>query len=492
MRATITFGLTLLLLAAPATAKSSLTKAETSALKTAERQLLSLAKYAARGKDLTSATKELELGLAIVPDSKRLKREVTKVEKKVKKAKKRAKKKRYKATTVKASFRSKLSEKTQKAHEKVALSLADAALATEKEFPKRYMHYVGLIQTYLPIKAALDRLDLVYFKPYQSWVSKTEAATLSAGGERFEGKLLNASAVEALNRQHATFSNPWILSDEVHEIRTTVPLRQARRILAYVGAYRRYFLKRFGDVWKLKTPKGKLPVIVTRTQAELQQQMTKFTGGSGALGSQGIQGAAFYMQSTGTLNPCFVTMEPKDATGRTFTIKNFTELQIPLAHEVTHQIAFEYSKFDANATRQIQHQFWSVEAIANYMGYHSYDGTKWTLTHPRTIPMGQGMIEGPFAHCVHNVNSLTPIKQLMGFNQQQFVTVNNYHLAATLAYFLLEGEGKKYRKQFVKLLQTVHRVKDTANTFEKSFPGVSQDKMQAEFLRFVKKIKLDS
>ena len=71
------------------------------------------------------------------------------------------------------------------------------------------------------------------------------------------------------------------------------------------------------------------------------------------------------------------------------------------------------------------------------------------------------------------------------------MSVNNYHQAATLASFLLEGEGGKYRKQFVKLLQAVHRVKDTSSTWEKAFPGVDRDQMQREWVRFVKAIELD-
>lgn len=469
------------LLAAPALGAPKLLKAEKTALKKAERELLKLAKFAYRGRDLSAARAELELGLAVAPESKRLKREVKKVEKRAKKKKQRA---------PKATFPAKLTKKRVAVHKAVSLFLADAALATEKAHPKRYDRYLKLIQTRFPSQAALDKLDLVYFAPYYAWVSKTEAALLKSGGERHGGKALNASAVQALDQRHATWSNPWVVSDEIHEVRTTVGLRKAKQILAYVAAYRKYFLGRFGSLWQLRKPSGKLPIIVTRTQAELQQQMQKITGGR--MGSQGIQGAAFYLQTTGKLNPCFVTYEPKEAGGSTFKINNFKQLQIPLAHEVTHQIAFEYSKHDANSMRQIQHHFWSVEAIANYMGYHSFDGTRWTLTHPRMIPMGRGYIEGPFAHCVNNVRTLPSLTRFMGLSRQQFMSVNNYHIAATLAYFLLEGEGGKYRKQFVKLLQAVHRVKDAADTFEACFPGVDRAKMQQEWLRFVKGIKIDA
>lgn len=472
-----------LLLGTPALAAP---KAERAALRTVEKELIKLAKYAARGKDLESASAELELGLAVDPESKKFKREAAKVER----TKEKQSKRKRKAKGPKASFLTRLAKKRAEAHEKVALALADAALAIESESHERYQRYVTLIQRRFQSKAALERLDLVYFAPYYAYVSKAEAKVLAEGGERYQGKLLSKAEVEALNRQHATWSSPWVLSDEVHEIRTTVGLREAKRTLAYVAAYRSYFLERFGDVWEFQAPKGKLPVILTKTQADLEAQMKIATRGQ-HVGHGGIQGAAFYLQSTGTLNPCFVTYEPKEATGRTFQIKRFEELMIPLAHEVTHQIAFEYSKHAADVTRQITHQFWAVEAIANYMGYHSFDGTTWTLKRPNMIPMGSGMIEGPFAHCHHHADELPDLETFTGLSQREFMSVNNYHQAATLASFLLEFEGGKYRKRFVALLQEVHRVRDSSQTWDKAFAGVDHAKMQSEWIGFLKAIKLD-
>lgn len=489
---TRTFGLALaLVLALPAFA-GDLTKQEKAAIKTVEKQAVGVARYAARGKDLETARRELELGLKVAPESKKLAKELEKLEKKIERAKARS-------TTLKAGFKPKFVEKLQtkqdEAKQEISMALAEAARSVEESDPEAYGRYLKLIQGHFATQEALDHLELVYFEPYYRWVSTTEAEVLNAGGELHEGKLLDAAAVAELDAKHTSWSNPWVISDEVHEVRTTVPLRQAKRILAYVGAYREYFLARFSDVWEFQAPKGKLPIIVTQTQADLNQQLAETTRSMGGMAQPpgGIQGAAFYLQSTSELNPCFVTYEPKEATGMVFTIdpEDFEQLQIPLAHEVTHQIAFEYSKFDADRMRQIQHQFWAVEAIANFMGYHSFDGKAWSLTHPRTIPMGQGMIEGPFAHCVANLETLPPLTKFVAQSHQEFMTVNNYHIAATLAYFLLTGEGGKYRSQFVSLLQTVHRVHDNADSWARAFPGVDMSTLQREWERFVRAIELD-
>ncbi len=461
------------------TAADSLEKAEKRALTKAEGELLKLARFAAGGKDYDAARNALTLGIAAFPGSTKLAKEMERV---VKKAERGGK--------ISNSFPAKLEKRRTKSHEKVAVLLADAAIAVQESHPDRYQRYVQLVQSQLKSKVALDKLDLVYFEPYFRWVSRSVSEKLAAGEELHEGEWRDAATVAELDREHATWSDPWIVTDGVHEVRTTVSLRKANRILAYVGAYRRYFLARFGGTWDLRAPTGKLPLIVTETQVDLQEQTRKFTGGMMA-GPQQIQGAAYYLQTSGKLNPCFVTYEPKDATGMTIKIDEFEQLAMPLVHEVTHQIVFEYSKHDYDARRQIQHQFWAVEAIANYMGYHVWDGETFTLTKPRMIPMGAGFVEGPFAWCQNNKRSLPSLASFRAQSHQQFVTVNNYHIAATLAYFLLEGEGGKYRDRFVTMLEAIHKVRDEPGSWGAAFPDVDEATLEKEWLAFVGAIDLD-
>jgi hypothetical protein len=478
-----------LLVAGPLAYAGDQTAEEKAATKTIEKELGKLAKSAAKGKDYAAAVAELELGLVALPDSKKLSKELAKAKKK---HEKNAAKK--KPAEPKPEFAAELGALRAAAHLAVSKALAEAAVSCETEHPKRYTRYRELMQVHFPSQEALDILDLAYFAPYFSWVSQSQLKALEAGKEEVDGKWLDADAVKALDARHSNWSDPWVIDDGVHEVRTTVSLRQAKQILAYVTSYRKYFLARFKG-WDLRPAKGKLPIIVTRTQAELKERMAevakKLGGAAPDMGGQGIQGAAYYLQTNSSLNPCFVTYEPTDATGATFKVTKFDQLQIPLVHEVTHQLAFEYVKYDYDMTRGIEHHFWAVEAIANYMGYHVYDGKAWTLTHPRTIPMGGGYLEGPFAHCKTNKNSLPALQIFMGLTRQQFLTVNNYHIAATLAYFLLEGEGGKYKDRFVDFLEVIHKVRDEPDSFTKAFPGVDFDALQAEFLRFVEQIQLD-
>ena len=140
--------------ASPAFAAPILPKVERYALKSVEKELIKLARYAARGKDLAAAKEELELGLEVLPDSKRLKSEIKKLEKKIARAKKSKRKAR-----IKTSFLDKLKAKRTEAHEEIALELAKAAVAAEESAPKRYRRYRELVQTRFPTQAALDTLD---------------------------------------------------------------------------------------------------------------------------------------------------------------------------------------------------------------------------------------------------------------------------------------------------------------------------------------------
>ena len=64
-------------------------------------------------------------------------------------------------------------------------------------------------------------------------------------------------------------------------------------------------------------------------------------------------------------------------------------------------------------------------------------------------------------------------------------------IAATLAYFLLHGEGAKYRTSYVKLLETIHKVHDSPTSLTDCFTGVDRSKMQQEWESFVRGIVLD-
>jgi hypothetical protein len=448
---------------------------ETDSLNAMAEELLRLSRLCSGNKAFSDARAECERGLRVF-DASKLRDELKKLE--------------GKKDAPPKTFAKRLEAERPRSLERCALLLADAAHAASKAGrSEAFERYLRAIQQDFPSAKALEKLDLAWFEPYRQWVSRDDARKLEAGGEKIDGKWLDAASVAALDRKHAAWDDPWVDTDGVHEVRTTLPLRSARRLLSYIGAYRAFFLAEFSGAWDLKPPAGKLPVIVTETQQALKEQMKKLAGNLALPG--GVPGAAYYMYTGAPLNPCFVTLEPSDATGRTFKTGVDGVLRA-LTHELTHQLAFEYSKHDADATRMVRHHFWAVEGLATFMQAHAFEKGAWRLRYPKVIPVGEGMAEqGPFTLCVENVDRLPPLADFMAQSQAQLMTLENYSIAASLAYFFLRAEEGAHRVPFIRLLERVHKVRDTESVFADCFEGADARALDAPFRKFVSRIRLE-
>jgi hypothetical protein len=466
------------LAAAPSVAGENLTKKERSALLRVERALFGLSQYAARARNWPGAIDELRFILEAWPDSANAPPQLARVRAAA-----------AKGGRPRADHATKMAKKRDAAYAKVAMALANAALAIRDRSPRRFQRYVQLIQRRCPVKKALDKLDLAYFAPYYSYFPKEAVALLEKGSERINGVWVDAAEVVKRNRTRSEWRKPWVIADDVHEVRTTLPYRKAMQVLSYVGHYRRWFLDQFAGSWDLQPPTGKLPVIVTQTRQEMEARMQEATKGGPA---PPRRAAAFYLQTNGRLNPCFVSYEIVAENGPSVTVETFEELLIPLTHEITHQICFEYSKHDYNDARKVTHEFWSVEAFANNLGYYEFDGHNWRLTKAQQIKGSGGYYsEGPFYWCQENLAKLPTLAEYFRIPRERFSTVENYHIGATLSHFLLDGADGKYRDGYLKLLEAVHKVKDTADLWKRCFPGIDMAALNAEFVAFVAKIELD-
>jgi hypothetical protein len=340
----------------------------------------------------------------------------------------------------------------------------------------------------LPVDGPLAKLEVVFYEPYLDWRRKKDVDKLQAGWEVVDGAWADPAKVAELNKAHEDWSDPWIVGDDVHEVRTTQPLRTARQVLAHVAAFRRFFLGYFTGEWDLAPPDVKLPVIVTGTRAELEERARDATHSMDGIPAQA---AAFYLSGTGEGNPCFVSFEIKGFDGKTTKV-DFAGLLWPLEHEVGHQIAFEYSKHAADHGRLTGDQIWAVEGVAEFLpNFRLVNGT-WVLTHPRTIPLADGYIEGAFLWCRDHVGKIPPLETFAALSHTEFMTVENYHIAATLAAYLLEGKDRAYRAEFVKLLETVHQCRADAGSFAACFEGVDLKALDAEFRAYCKSVPLDA
>jgi hypothetical protein len=449
-------------------------KKEAAALKKVGDEIVKLARIARNGKVYSGAREELEKGIAVCPENRKLSLELKRLP--------------DREDAPKNGFLAGWRKERDAAYRKCAGHLAKVALLyDQKGFVEEFDRLVEVVLLRFPVEGALEPFGLVWFEPYRKWARKDAAERLAKGWERIDGAWVEPAKVTALDKEHASWASPWVLSDEVHELKTTLPYRKARQIMDHVTAFRRFFLAEFAGQWDLVAPTGKLPIIVTDSQSDLRTQLQKASGGRAP---QSLQGAAYYMWTNTALNPCFATLEPSVTNGGTIRI-GLPGLFRSLQHEITHQLAAEYSKHDCDRTRMIEHQFWCVEGIANFMVYYVRERDGWRLTHPKTLKVGSGLLRGAFAYVKGRLSSLPTLEAFFSIPRARFLTIENYMIAATVSYFMLEGADDRYRKPFIKLMETVHKVHDSPTCFDECFEGVDRAKMQKDWEAFVKAIVLD-
>lgn len=449
-------------------------KKETEARALVSKELVAFAGWCANKNAIDDARGVLELGLELAPGDKALEA----AKEKLKETKK----------PVPKEYSADFAKKKRAAYDACAKAIANLVVFAGKNGNwDRFEERVEQLSMKLGSEAAVQLTGAVYFEPYRKWFNAADAKKLQDGGELHEGKWLDAKAVAKLDAEHADWKNPWLISDEVHEIKTVAPLRTAKTLLIHVGAYRELFVKYVADGWELKRPEGKLPIIVTLTQKDFVEQMEK--DGNHKKGER-VTMAAVYMHGSGTLNPVYATFEPRDQSGAVSTV-GIDYVMTVLQHEATHQIATEYSYWNAAHDRiGGDFQYWCVEGIATFMEAWKLGRTGWKITHPN--PANHARDEDySFAHSKENPHLPQSLKGFFDLSHDNFVKANHYEIAATVAYFLAEGEGRKYRQSFFKLCEQVHSNKDTPKTLAECFPGADFEAMHKEYKQFVAGIKLD-
>jgi hypothetical protein len=454
---------------------AALLQKETAARAKAADEMAAFAKFCEGGADFDSARQAYAMATALNPENKVFKTNLDRM--------------KGKKSAPSAAVVPQIAERRTKSLAKCADLLAAAAGAyAQADRSDELAQLVALMRAQgLPVDAPLAKLEIVFFQPYLDWRRKKDVEKLQAGWEVIDGVWTEPAKVAELNKKHEDWSEPWIVGDDVHEVKTNLPLRTARQVLAHVAAFRKFFLGYFAGEWDLQPPDAKLPIILTGTRADLEERTrTLDMNGAPPLA------AAFYMGAVAAGNRCYVSFEIKSVTGQVTKVP-FDDMLHTLQHEVGHQIAFEFSKH-ASDGRFAKSQFWCVEGMADFLpNYRLVNGT-WVLKKRATVPMADGFVEGSFTWCRDNLKRLPPVEQFVGQSHEEFMKVNtiqNYRMAATLAWFLLEGKDRAYRPGFTKLLESVHRGDAGFDAFAVCLEGVDLKTLDTEFREFCKAVKAD-
>ncbi len=336
--------------------------------------------------------------------------------------------------------------------------------------------------------AALEKIGFRWYPPHCRWVAKADIAKLDAEQEFIDGEWRDKDAVAALNKKHGTWDDPWVLSDGLHEVHTTVTYRFALRLMNYTTAFRSLLLSRFPD-WDLRAPTaGKLGIYLTETQREFREQGRKVT--NGGFDPASVRAAAYYLHSNKSLEPCLLTLEPMGLDGN---LKNATEeyLLYVFRHELAHQIFYEYSKYDSDTSRAAKGCVWAYEGIAEFMTAFELENATWRLAHREKYVLGDLTQSGAFAWMKANSGKAPTINELARLSREAMRTRENYNTAATFVYFLLYGTNGKGRAPLLKVLGITHKDRDTETTFDEAFKGMDRAALQQQFVRFAKGLKIE-
>ena len=337
----------------------------------------------------------------------------------------------------------------------------------------------------MPIDALVKKYDLVWYAPYCDWRRKKDVERFQAGCEIVDDAWCDKERVAQLDLIHTSWPHRWQIADEAHQVETTMPVHTARLVLMTVGSFRRFVLGYLGGEVDLRAPRPKLPILLTKTRAEMETRAHDIAASQKPTGA-----AAFYLAGSSVGNPCFVSFEMLDATGKILNV-DLAGLRPALLHEVTHQILYEYSKHAVDPKGRPGADAWLEEGIAEFLpNFVPVEGA-WTLTYPRAIPSGTegSFVEAGFGWCHDHADQLKPVAEFITFDTSR-MDVAAYHQGNGFVAYLLEGKEHAYRQGACKLIELVHESKVSAASFAACFPGVDVSALDAEFRAWCKGLKI--
>ncbi len=200
----------------------------------------------------------------------------------------------------------------------------------------------------------------------------------------------------------------------------------------------------------------------------------------------GSKASALYVQKTGGLCPVFLTFEPKSVTKGTDI--GWPSLLRDVRHEVAHQLPYESCMAQgAGVGGNID---WVSEGIATFLGSHQPREGQWRLKRLAQEPYADGFEPGPFAWTKGNLATVRPLEEYVSAFKSNLTDVHDYFVATTLTYFLLHGEGRRYRAPMIDLLIDVHMARGGKDSFAKRFGKVDFALLQKQWEDFVRGISL--
>ena len=446
-----------------------LRKAEASARRDSGKELMKLARFCVRRKCYDEARAELERAIALDPDGKSQRRELDKLKKS--------------GNRDDAAVIAEIGERRDKVLRNCAKKLGRAAIAhSDAGLKESYSRILALFKKHFKEGPWLAEFDLTFLDPPGRWIRTGDAERYKSGWRFINDEFLSPQRIAKLDEDHAVLTNPWVMSDGVHELHSNLGYLETEKLLDKITSFRKLLVAEVADGWELKAPNAVMPVYVTRNFDDLRTLAQTFGMSLSPLNP----GA--YLHTRDKVGPFLFTAEYKTPGGR--IIKGEGMVDQLLQHELTHQALSEMSKYDSGSGTPAGVYRWVSEGIAEYFTYYRYRDGKWEFARPERIRSGEDARPSAFLWVKRLFKDFPPLARFLKRSPSLF-DGSAYAYSAVFTDFLLNAAECRYREQYLRLLELVHKEKATRESFDLCFKGVEMEAMTADWNMYVEILELE-
>lgn len=377
-------------------------------------------------------------------------------------------------------------------------ALLDFAVSARRKDGEDFSREASAIWlTFFYDEAALEDEGWVY-EEYFGRIMPREDAERMETEVRHNGEWLDAEAIEAHDKAHATFDDPTTLSDGTMVLYSELPLRESLRMMNYASRFRVFLLSRLGGELKLRHPNGLMPIYAAKDRDSYHRRGKEITANWGEPWAPGAA-TGWHLDHPGeTL--CPIVFSPYVSLGDGTAYRgDDSGVNFVIRHELTHMLVSEGLKH--NEIERFQgmppvSNMWVQEGLATWAEYFYWDDDERAFRYAvrRLIPSNRELgkfTKTRFARIVEMRDRTQNIEDFAMLTKQEFdqSMLDSYAQSCAQAVFLMEHSAET-REKFFELAIQVHIKDATTESFAEIFEGVDMAELNKEFRAWIDAIEL--
>lgn len=306
-----------------------------------------------------------------------------------------------------------------------------------------------------------------HYLPGYGWKSREFCDQYNAGRRPWEGDWKPLAEVQ---RKRAEWEQAWTLESDHWQLTTNCKESIGIEVVGMLEAAYAVFVKEFSDSFEIQPLKEKMRMNLFASKDELVAYLKKH---SPTVDTTITQGNYSFSRRESALYFYIAANSPRSMSN---------VFQADCIHEATHQM------FDHLTTVSryvgMRPNFWIIEGAADYFGQtFVYAGGEGSIG-----SVGQLKGSSRWAYLRQNP-SVYKTEDFILQTREDFMdgdASRKYCQATTLAYYLMEGDNRKYRERLKRYMAVVHAGDSNENTFAEIF-GEDAPRIHTEYLKFLER-----